>query len=485
MKIFSKDGLRENKYILLGHLTFLFLFVFSCIFVHERILLIDSCAQVFEFIRDEGFQIYANRYSMYLFQLLPVFMVKIHAPLSAVLYSYSLSFLIIAYIFWLITVYFLKNKPIGILMLFIMIGIRQTFFHAISETFQLMFFACFLYAWLFQTRDYLASVFSKTIYYSVALLFIVLCIFIHPVAVFFVIFICGLYVLDKHKALIPKIVISILSIGLILGKMFLVKEANHDATFTVSTKEFFERLFSVFSLNSTKWYLERILDFYWVPFLIFVMTLVFCWKKKRFWHLAFYLCFIIGFWLVTVITYSTGGGDIAMERSFLPLFFFCGLPFMTEIFPSLSTKWDKVFFTLLTVLIIGGFVKIAVAARPYTKRLNKIEEIATLANQQGKKKLLIEQKTINEIFPVNSWGLGFESIVYSALKGKDSTVSMFAVEKFNPDEKRYKDPNLYLAVPWWPWWKIDELNPHYFKLPEQAYSLLVLENGTLLIKEIE
>jgi len=174
-----------------------------------------------------------------------------------------------------------------------------------------------------------------------------------------------------------------------------------------------------------------------------------------------------------------------MERSFLPLFFFCGLPFMTEIFPSLSVKWDRVFFIALTILIIGGFIKIAVASNPYTERLNKIEEIALLANKEGKKKLLIEEKTIKEIFPTNSWGLGFESIMYSALKGKDSIVNMYVVEQFNPDAEQYKDTEVYLAVSWWTYWKIDDMNPHYFKLPKQPCSLLVLDNGILQIREIE
>ena len=485
MYTFSKDRLLENKYIVLGHLTFFVLCVFSYIFAYERVLFMDSAAQVFEFIRDEGFEIYAERYSMYLFQLLPVFLVKMHAPLSVVIHSYSLSFLLIAYILWLITVYFLKNKPVGVLMLFVMIGIRQTFFHAISETFQLLFYACFLYAWLFQTRNYLASIFSKIAYYFIALLFIVLCVFIHPVAAFFVLFICGMYILDKHKTVLSKIIIAVLSVGVILVKIFSIQEGAYETTFIVSAKEFFERLFSIFSLSSSKWYFAHLLDFYWVPLLMFIFTLVFYWKKKEFWHFAFFLCFVIGFWLVTVITYSTGGGGIAMERSFLPLFFFCGLPFMTEIFPSLSVKWDRVFFIALTILIIGGFIKIAVASNPYTERLNKIEEIALLANKEGKKKLLIEEKTIKEIFPTNSWGLGFESIMYSALKGKDSIVNMYVVEQFNPDAEQYKDTEVYLAVSWWTYWKIDDMNPHYFKLPKQPCSLLVLDNGILQIREIE
>ena len=164
---FSKNKLSENNYLILGHLTFFALFILSFILANERVLYVDSVAQVFEFIRDEGFEIYDKRYTMYLFQALPVLAIKLHLPLPVVVYSYSFSMPVIGYLLWLITVYFLKDRKIGILMLFVILGIRQTFFHAISETFQLMFLASFLYAWLFQTRNELLCVFSKVLYYII------------------------------------------------------------------------------------------------------------------------------------------------------------------------------------------------------------------------------------------------------------------------------------------------------------------------------
>lgn len=499
-----KKKLENNKYLLLGHLTFLVLGVFSCIFVYERVLFIDSGNQVFHFIQHESFEIYDQRYSMYFFQLLPVFLIKLHAPLAVVIYSYSLSFLIIAYTLWLITVYFLKNQSIGILMLFVMLGIRQTFFHAISETFQLMFFACFLYAWLFQKRDYL-SVLGQIVYYFITLLFIALCIFIHPVAIFFVLFILGMYILDKEKKNLSKIILTIISLGIILLKFLTTKEGSRDATFLVDIPAFFERLSRLLKLNPAKWFFDEMIDFYWFPLLMFVLLLIFYFKKKKYLHFVFIFCFIIGFWLISVIIYAWESAVVGLERTFLPLFFFCGLPFITEIFPLLSKKWDKVFFILLTVLIIGGFIKIAVASKPYTRRLDKMEEIANLAKKEGKMKILIELSTAEELFSPrswgvnmlkdislrdlfcgNNWGMGFESILYTALKGKDSIVNIYVMENQNyKEEMSFVDPDIYFGVWWWIFWPIDELSPYYFKMPKQPASLLVLEDGKMRLKDIE
>ena len=481
---FSKNRLSKNKYLILGHLTFFVLLVLSFVLAYERVLYIDSVAQVFEFIRDEGFEIYDKRYSMLLSQLLPVLAVKLHLPLSVVVYAYSLSITIIGYLLWLITVYFLKDKKTGLLMLFVMLGIRQTFYHSISETFQLMFFASFLYAWLFQRRDCQTSVFSKAVYYFIACLFIALCVFIHPVGAFFLLFILGMYILNRDISILPKCFIAIATIGMIGLKLLNV--GGHETSFIITTHEILVRISKMFVLESAIWYYQRLIDFYWMPLLMLIASLLFYWKKKKYWHFAFLSGFVILFWITTVVVYAKGGRDLDMERSFLPLFFFCGIPFVMEVFPNLSLKWAKIFFIGLTALLIIGFAKIAIASIPYTQRLKKIEQICVMANQQGTKKILMTKETEEQIFPINSWGLSFESMIYSTLKGIDSTVNMYVIDDITElNDERYKNPKFYFAVSWWTFWEIDALNPHYFRLPKQQPSLLVLENGKMMMKDLD
>ena len=371
-------------------------------------------------------------------------------------------------------------------MLFVMLGIRHTFFHAISETFQLMFFATFLYAWLFQKRDFQKSVFSQTVYYLIACVFIALCIFIHPVAMFFVVFVLGIYILNRNISFSSKWILTIMSIGIIVLRFFADVKGSYNNSFMKSFPDFFNKVSHIFSLRSSIWFFERLTDFYWIPLLMLIVSLVFCWKNKRYWHLAFFSGFVILFWIITVVVYSLGGGDIGMERSFLPLFFFCGVPFVTEVFPKLSSKWNNVFFIVLTVLLLIGFVKIANASTSYTQRFKTIEQISTMANQQGTKKLLLTQETAKQIFPINNWGLGIESMIFSTLKGIDSTVNIYMINDITElNDEKYKNPNYYFAVPWWKFWSVDALNPHYFKFPKQLPSMLVLENGELVIKDLE
>ncbi len=483
---FSKVRLDENKYLILGHLTFFVLFVFSFVLANERVLFMDSAYQVFEMIKRCGFQQNVRRYSMFLSELLPLLAINLKLPLKVVILSYSASFTLIAYGFWLLTTYVLKNKQVGIIMLFTMIGMRQTFFHAISETFQLMFFAAFLYAWLNSRFAEGKEAGKKILYYSIALLVMALCVFIHPVALFFLVFILGIYILDKNYTVKQKTVISLLAIGIMILKVLTVEQGSHDTDYNMNLMEFLGYCRNIHHLSSTEWFLIHLLDFYWMPFLLLTLALIQYKRKKQYLNFIFFLGFALFFMLITLIIYHGPDSTIGRERSFLPLMFFCGLPFMRDVFPNMSFKWDKVFFIGLTCLLIAGFIKIAVASGPYSERLRKIDEMVSFANKENQKKLVMDKELSHTIIPFYNWATGFESMMYSAMIDIDSTVNFYIQEDL--DNQKYNDnflnEDLYMAVPWWTFWEIKELNPNYFKLPKQPAKELTIEDGGFVIKDL-
>jgi Gpi18-like mannosyltransferase len=61
-----------------------------------------------------------------------------------------------------------------------------------------MFFAAFLYAWLNSRFAEKKGIGGKMLYYFIAVFMMALCMFIHPVAGFFLLFIMGIYILNKH-----------------------------------------------------------------------------------------------------------------------------------------------------------------------------------------------------------------------------------------------------------------------------------------------
>jgi hypothetical protein len=481
-----KNKLKNNRYLLLGHLTFFVLFIFSFVFANERVLFMDSAYQIFDMINSGGFHQSVRRYSMYLSELLPWLAIRLNLPLKVVIFSYSASFTLIAYGFWLLTAYILKNRQVGIIMLFTFIGMRQTFFHAISETFQLMFFAAFLYAWLNSRFAEKKEVRNKILYYFIAVLMMTLCMFIHPVALFFLVFILGVYILNKNYTIAQKTIITLLTIGIMLLKVLTVESGSHDTDYNMNLREFLGHCLNIFHLPSTEWFLVHLLDFYIFPFLLLTLVLIQYIKKKQYLNFLFFLGFTFCFTLISIIVYHIPDSTIGRERSFLPLMFFCGLPFMRDVFPNISSKWNKVFYIGLSCLLIGGFIKMGVASRPYSQRLKKIEEIVTFANKANQKKLVMDKEISHSIIPFYNWATGLESIMYSAMIDIDSTVNFYIAEDLNDkkNDDNFLNEAVYMAVPWWTFWQINELNPHYFKLPKQPAKELMIENGEFVIKDL-
>ena len=460
----------------IGHLPFLILIWLALWFAEERVLLTDSAYQLFHDINTSGILINDHRFSMVLSQLLPWVLIKLHVPLRWVIVAYSLSFILIAYGCYLLTAYALKDWKMAVLMLFGLLGMRATFFHCISETFQLMFFAPMLYALI--CHD------GRMVFYWVALiLWSLITFFIHPIAAFFIVFIIGFRWIDQKRLDIPTIVVSIVLVVCIILKV-LIGQSGHDESFMPTGETLRYSLSHFFHLNSIGFFYIHFVDYYLFPLLLWVVTLIGYLRTRCWWKLAFVGLFVLAFFAMSVIVYWQGDGPIGMERTYLPLFFFIGLAFFRDELPRLKAWRGQLFYGLFAVLLIVSMVRVVTSTRPYANRLAEISKIAQQARQENQHKLVVTRSTAERIFPINIWGLALESMLYTARDGAGETVTIYMEEDDfdRSDRKLYDNPEVYLSVNWWKRWEVTKLNPYYFHLPEQGYmELIKTEEGYAIV----
>ena len=206
---------------LAGHLGFLILLAMSVVLASERVLFVDSAAQLFEMIQRENFVIYDHRYTMAVTQLLPLIGIKIGLPLPILVVLYSMSAPLLAYLAFLLLAYRIKDLPLALLLLLPMLCIRHTFFHAISESFSLAIYATLLLA-LLRHR-------SGTVLHAVGVvLCTAACVFMHPIGMFFVVFLLG-YHLVSNRLSVPFIVSTATLLAAVIIKMNL--GSGHDASY--------------------------------------------------------------------------------------------------------------------------------------------------------------------------------------------------------------------------------------------------------------
>ena len=476
-----KDHSNSKTLRIAGHIFFLVLVAMSVVFANERVIYSDSAAQLFEMIQRGTFVIYDYRYAMAITQTLPLLCIKAGFSLKAVVIAYSVAAPLLSYLAFLLIAYPLKNVRLGLVLLLPLLCIRHTFFHAISETCSLFIYATLLAAFLSLSPTVR---WKKALNNAGIVISCLLCVFIHPIGMFFAAFLLGYrFVNDRFKLSVAFVIGAITLTAAATVKMLAV--SGHDAEFMPNPHEIPQILTHFFSQDVVHHFANRLLDFYIYPIILYCIVLLWHITHRQWLRMAYGIVFNICFIAMTVVVYRLESSPIGVERSFLPLMFFAGLPFLCEILPSLGDRKQKAFILLFSALLLLAFGKIADTSRKYHQRLEKIEEIAEAALKTEQHKLVTDKESIQGVFKIDSWGTAFESIIITSLGDIGNTVTLF-VEEETIDKERadYQTSDCFIAVPWWRLWPLTTLNPNYFKLPEQPYKQLTFDDGKPIIKEL-
>lgn len=128
--------MNEQKLIkILANSVFIFLFIYAFYFYLER-LNCDTSFFTFKILNFEKFNIEAGRYATFITQIIPLILIKLHAGLKTILIGYSVSFVIINYLFFLTILYAFKSIKAaltGTILLFL--GVSDTSLYAVTEIF--------------------------------------------------------------------------------------------------------------------------------------------------------------------------------------------------------------------------------------------------------------------------------------------------------------------------------------------------------------
>lgn len=457
---------------LVGHLGFLILMVMSVVLAQERVLFVDSAAQLFEMIQHGTFAIYDHRYTMVVTQLLPLIGIKLGLPLPMLVILYSLSAPLLGYLVFLLLVYRMKDESLALLLLLPMLCMCHTFFHAISETFSLMIYATLLLALLKHRRN--------TLLHAVGVVLCTLaCVFMHPIGMFFVVFLLGYHLYDIvetegvfrrqwiEHTLVPMVVTLVVSV---IVKMNLT--SGHDAGYMPHWADVVSCLRHPDEIIVVRNLFNGSIGIYLIPLILYIWGLVWHICRHQWFRLAWCLVFNVGFILLTAVVYRTDSGPICVERAWLPLVFFAGVPVVCEMLPGASRRIQNVSSAILLVLLLCSFGTIAHKSKHYHLRLDMLQTVIDKGRTSGHCKMVIPMAEVPAM-KVQSWAVAFETLILSSWNGPDNTVTLYC-DELPCDEAAsdYEVLDAYLAVPWNRLWNYSTLDPRYFRLPQQPYAVV-------------
>ena len=464
------EVLTDNKnqpLLLLGHLSFIVLFIFSVYFFKERIIFSDTAFQFFKIVNFEKINIEASRYGAILPQILLLVAMKLGFGLKWLTIIYSVSFILLYYLIFICCTHLLKNTPAGLAVVLVLIlNISQSFFHPVTETHQSLVFSVLFYA-ILQYSGFRNSV----VQFLLALAVIVWSFFTHPIAIYPLTFVLGYVAIDKKQlhSVKPYALLFFIVI-LALAKVLLTNENSYEGKFFSQFINSPSMIFDLPNLASTAFFIKRLGGLYfWLGILEIILLIVLIQHKKYaklFWQLT-----ASGFFLaITLLTYSQGDSDMLMERAFMPLALFVAIPLLKETMDSHKYRMYKIAF--LAIIIALSLNRIFQQGKTFQKRTEFNQNLLTQTAHFPNKKFIVEKSEIDKHI-ITFWSHSFETLILSTITKDIPTQTIYPAHNSEELSQYTAANSVFLGANFWLEWSIESLNKEYFELPENSSYKIV------------
>lgn len=451
------------------HLLFVPFFLLACLLFQER-LFFEQASDIFWMLNLKTFYFVHNRFILFFSQWLPLSAIHLNLPLKSVLILLSIGNVLYFYGLFVFVLHYLKDRAAAIgILLSHSIVILYTFFNTpMSEIW-------FGTAMLIVFYSMIANNRYKTI--PDLILFAVVAFITthsHPAILILIPFVIAFDLLENGRrsytlyfAITAFIVIGIVNIDQYSNESMLgyysLENPNVLAVFDWQYQKLF--IFSMF-------YRYGALMAMWI-----IIVLIYILRKK-FLKLLVLLTFAISYTLVMsvvagVITNNNSGG---LEIYYIPLAAIICIPFLYDVYNKanrISPLFQDIILIGLIAIICYRVFLIYDAGEFYKRRTAMIKRVINHSYQiPGSKFNIVGENVINHNPMISWWTWPVESMLLSAMNGKEKTVNITPVEvaDFEKFENRLTETNFR-----WLFGGLrdyDYLNPNYFFLEPGPYQNL-------------
>jgi hypothetical protein len=461
----------KKPLVLIGHLAFLITSILVIIFYKERSFYNDSGQLIFEMLNEGKCKLFQGRYSMYITEAIPLLAIKAGASLKSVLIIYSLSFIFIQYICFLICTYGFKNIESGLSIALAPLMIRICFGQAVCEPWMAIGYSAVFYA-LFNSYETFKKKGTKfiVIFYFLTALLIAVNFFIHPLSLFMIVFSVGFACIYKEQWKQPHIYITLLLVVFVLLSKFFFPRNSYEENYFEGLKHPWAILRYIHQTYMIKFigkYFGELFIYFLIPLLASTILLI---KKKKPVAAGFAIFFCAFYILMTAISTYKGDSNIQLEIRLIPLIFMALLPLGI-----LITQQKRSFAILGGIVLLVGtsYVHIILnVKRNHTRRLETYQYFLNEAVQYNTNKFFVRIPHLNE--RINSWGSAGETLMLTSLDGpENSKTIIFVDDKMHIEEGIDSYPCTFIWVSWRLYASETYLNKKYFDLKCTKYQELI------------
>ncbi len=458
------------KAIYYESLALILLLVFSLAFAKARIINSDSAFYFFKLVNSGHFNIEQGRYAAAVTQVPLLLGIRAGISLKTLVYIYSASFVILQWLIYLVIRFGLKNSGAALLLvLTLTTGVSHSLYLPVSELTQGMAWAILLFAILYSPVASLRTRRGKIASASMAFATVFLCFFSHPLTVFPVLYVTGFYLTGRQSGrnYLPWLLV-VFTILLFSLKTIALPANSYEAGKLGLLNNFRQNLPHFFSLYSTQYLILRWYKLYLVSFFFFVVMNLYYLRKREFLKWALMNGFIVAFLVVHNLIYFSGGSAMEMDKNLVVLNFLIFLPVVKDFpYEKILYGWRKT--AAFAFLILFSAVMILHPAPDYTGRIKYLERLNDSLVKKEHRKFYTEETNLDRDSAMFLWSVPFESLIISSLNGPGHSRTLYPYGHDHPLPPNMGDPDLFICVYFWPDWRVDQLDPRYFRLPAEAY----------------
>ncbi|MCU0429556.1 MAG: acyltransferase [Cytophagaceae bacterium] len=472
-RLFGNVEIQKFNIQLSGHLILITYLIFCIIFYLERIIPWDTSFYLFRTMAEDSPDVEHGRWGGAITELLPYFLFKLNCGLNTIVMSYSISFALVYYLFWIIITYVFKNTKLGwayAAATVMLLG--YNFFFTMSEIHTAMGIL-FLYTGLLHS-DYINKPNNNTQWYlSLASL-------------------CGIAMWLSNTHILSIIPFAFVNAHYIL----FVQKIKHKVVWAAILISFFFFIWVILSFEKGSFQSDRIItikdlfmtlggksptgvrlmiDDFRTNYLLFdalvVGALLYLIYLRKYFQAVLLFGALAGLALI-IMTYNRYGGNPVLDRNYNVIFaVILFVAFYREGF-LFRNKW---IFNILTVLILfTSFYRVVKYSTVLTDRIATLNRYINNLRSFEERKFVVTNSNFRTANMWGTWNITFESLFLSSLYHKDSALTFCVLpsDLHDFDSTLLKEPNALYSVDFAPgWFDVESLPKDYFTIsPRTSYK---------------
>lgn len=423
-----------------GILTYSILLILSVWFYMERTAMCDAAFQLQNVLFNNQFAIQVNRFGSFFTQSFPLIAARMGASLQTAAVLYSMSFVIMYFIAFLILIYYFKNYWLALaLLLCNTLMVRHSFYWIQCEMIQGLVYTFLHIAFVYK---HLIDCQTKKRHVIISIILQITALFTYPLLLFLILF-AYVILFFQFKNQCQTLLLYIDFYIMILATKSIYFQNYYDTKATEGLENIFIYYPNYYTLVSFKNFYQYVINDYYTIVIVLILMTFFSFLAKRH-YLLIFLTWIatLGIVFLININYAQGAKQFYLESQYISIAFIISVTSTyILIVPQYSHVINKIkhyIGIVLISMILLSCIRIYHTAKPYTNKNNYLRTII----KQYKNKTVFKQNKIAHSPYTMPWGFSYEIWLLSTIENK-VTSYMICEEQENQFEYLMGDKYKY------------------------------------------